>query len=359
MAATFEQVTVDKAYFDALLRRAPAQRGGPDVPATSWADDCPPVLPLPPHVKRQYEVHTGPPNHHMQRHGRASSSQLHFNRDAPMSWRNPRPDNEVSKSGDDTGFEDGDGEGTDGDTAGFTHIAGTRTLYLCGCPDGTTYEDIVSVIKGGKILNINMRSERSATVTLYDGAAEVLAWAKRNGLYIRSKRVRDIYFTDMAHADRYKIDVRWAERQYKLTNHIAKKVVNGATRNIVIHSAQERGLTEPQIRADMEHIHNLVIIKVTLSKGTAIVSTNSVHNALFSRTCMLSRTTYKGCKIEFCPDECDVPLPARTLSSRAPAKTSAWKKDTVTNRFGLLDMDDHFENSEVEDPTSRHSDSDV
>ena len=65
-----------------------------------------------------------------------------------------------------------------------------RTLYFAGLSDRTTYKDLLSVIKGGKLLSVNMRGERSATVTFLDGAADFLAWAKRNDIYLSSKRVR-------------------------------------------------------------------------------------------------------------------------------------------------------------------------
>jgi len=64
-----------------------------------------------------------------------------------------------------------------------------RTLYLSGFSDRTTYRDLLSVIKGGKLLSITMRSERSATVTFLEGAAEFLTWAKRNDIYLLAKRV--------------------------------------------------------------------------------------------------------------------------------------------------------------------------
>lgn len=64
-----------------------------------------------------------------------------------------------------------------------------RTLYFAGLPEGTTYKEVVSLVKGGKLLNVAMRSERSATVSFVDRAADFLAWAKRNDIYLRHKRV--------------------------------------------------------------------------------------------------------------------------------------------------------------------------
>lgn len=65
-----------------------------------------------------------------------------------------------------------------------------RTLYFSGLSDRTTYRDLLSVIKGGKLLSINMPSERTATVSFLEGAKEFLAWAKRNDIYLHAKRVR-------------------------------------------------------------------------------------------------------------------------------------------------------------------------
>ena len=143
--------------------------------------------------------------------------------------------------------------------------------------------------------------------------------------------------------------MRWAERQYRLNGHIQNKIMNnGASRNMVIHNALSNGLTESRIREDMEHIHNLVIISVIYRNGDAYISTNSVHNALFARTCMMSRTTYKGCKVEFVRDECDVPLPAPIHKPRAPPPQPA-KKAPIANRFDLINMDGNEHSSSDEE----------
>ena len=89
----------------------------------------------------------------------------------------------------------------------------------------------------------------------------------------------------------------------------------------------------------MDHIHNLITIDVVFRGGDAFVSMNSVHNALFARTCMMSRSTYKGCKIEFFHDECDVPLPVRKITPRTAVPAPAKKKPAITNRFDMLNFD--------------------
>ncbi|KAI7279141.1 hypothetical protein KC345_g5540 [Hortaea werneckii] len=196
-----------------------------------------------------------------------------------------------------------------------------RTLYFSGFSDRTTYKDLVSVIKGGQLLSINLRPERSGTVTFLDAAEAFLAWAKRHDIYLHSKR----------------IEIKWADRQYRLNNHIHHKILHGATRNLIIRNARSHGLTASQIRADLDHIHNLVIIDISFrspssaatggssaSEGDdAYVETNAVHNAVFARTCMMSRTGYKGCRIEFYPDQCAGPLPVPTIVSRSRGRFAA------------------------------------
>ncbi|CAK4031894.1 hypothetical protein DOTSEDRAFT_156730 [Lecanosticta acicola] len=238
------------------------------------------------------------------------------------------------------------------DASSFVDDAGTeppqnnaatlRTLYFCGFPARTTYRDLLSVIKGGKLLSVNLRSERSATVSFLDAAPDYLAWVTRNDIYLHAKRV----------------DVRWADRQFSPNGHVSNKIANGATRNILIRSALDKGLTEASIREDMEHIHNLVIIDVTFKNGNAYVSTNSVHNALFARTCMMSRNTYKGCKIEFYPDECDVPLPARAQLPKPIPREPTKKHISLVNRFGMLDIDGSDSGEENRDPDDQIGDSD-
>ncbi|KAK3679170.1 hypothetical protein LTR78_000731 [Recurvomyces mirabilis] len=208
-----------------------------------------------------------------------------------------------------------------------------RTLYFAGLSERTTYKELLSVVKGGKLLSVNLGPNRSGTVTYSNGASDFLAWAKRNDVYIHNKRV----------------EVRWADRQYRLNGHIANKLGNGATRNILIRNAVSIGLDKTTIRLDMEHIHNLVIVDVNFRNGDAYVSTNSVHNALFARTCMMSRTTYKGCKIEFYRDECDVPLPLSLHKARAaPREPVQKKKAPIMNRFDLLNLDDNERSSDEE-----------
>ena len=157
---------------------------------------------------------------------------------------------------------------------------------------------------------------------------------------------------------RSQVEVKWADRQFHLNAHIKNKIANGATRNILIRSALEKGLTEARIRDDMEHIHNLVIIDVKFHGSDAYVSMNSIHNALFARTCMMSRSTYKGCKIEFIRDECDVALPLRTYTAKTVGAEKKVKKSepAIRNRFDMLNIDGADRGSDEENRTPSDGD---
>ena len=45
------------------------------------------------------------------------------------------------------------------------------------------------MIRGGRLLDIFLRSDRSATVSFIEGAAEFLEYVRRNDIYLNAKRV--------------------------------------------------------------------------------------------------------------------------------------------------------------------------
>lgn len=133
----------------------------------------------------------------------------------------------------------------------------------------------------------------------------------------------------------------WNERQFILPGYVANKIGIGATRNLVMRNVHPN-ITEERIREDLDHIHNLVVVGVTFEKGDCFIELNSIHNALFARSCMMSRGTYKGMRIEWSIDECAQPLPKtqpiarRDNRSPAPPK----KPNAGFNRFQMLGLDD-------------------
>lgn len=64
-----------------------------------------------------------------------------------------------------------------------------RTVLITNLAAHTTHKDIVSIVRGGRLLDVFLRGDRSATVSFVEGAAEFLAYVRRNDIYLHAKRV--------------------------------------------------------------------------------------------------------------------------------------------------------------------------
>jgi hypothetical protein len=64
-----------------------------------------------------------------------------------------------------------------------------RTLNFSNLSDQVTVRDILSIVRGGRVLDVYMRRDRSATVTMLEGAENFLHYARRNDFYLHGKRV--------------------------------------------------------------------------------------------------------------------------------------------------------------------------
>jgi hypothetical protein len=169
----------------------------------------------------------------------------------------------------------------------------TRTVLLSNLAEGTTHADITNAVRGGMLLDIFLRShERCATVSFLRSAdaRKFCDHVRRHDLYIKNKRVISlpILYCGGQPLTLQQIDVRWNDRQFVLPGHVAGRIAKGATRNLVLRAYDNRH-TEEVIRADLDHIHNLVVIKVEYIGNNCYISLNSVHNAIHARQCMLTR----------------------------------------------------------------------
>ncbi|KAK8076370.1 RNA recognition motif containing protein [Apiospora phragmitis] len=216
-----------------------------------------------------------------------------------------------------------------------------RTIVLAGLPDNTKHEDITRAVRGGQVLEVFIRShEHMAMVSFLreEDAVRFYDHSRRHDLYINNKRVF----------------IKWAERHFHLAGHVAHKIVQGATRNMVIRRVDPTH-TEDSVRDDLEHIHNLVVIKIEFLGGSCYIKTNSVHNAMFARTCMMSRAKYKGSKIDWDLDECAQPLRVeqKPPAPPKPQRNPSPKKPAVSiNRFATLRLDDEDDESDDKFDTS-------
>lgn len=271
--------------------------------------------------------------------------------DVSLSWGEVEDDYEDEDDEDDgVALSHGSGDKEDEEpSSGRSSAApsGQRTVLLRGLPDWVSHHQITEAIKGGALLHIYLRGrEHLVNVSFVEESAaqEFLNYARTYGVYIAGKRVSLPFIPTTAHSSTYsrpQVEALWSNRQFYLPPYVRAKIIGGATRNLVLYNVNHT-ITESLIRRDLNHIHNLVVISVKFKDGNVYISTNSVHNTLFARSCMMSRSTYKGIRISFYPDECDEPLPKVPLMP-APAKTenqvARKKRPSHANRFQLLSLD--------------------
>lgn len=128
---------------------------------------------------------------------------------------------------------------------------------------------------------------------------------------------------------------------------MSNKISSGVTRNLFLRNVNDR-ISEEGLRNDLEHIHNLVIISVSFRGQNAYVSTNSVNNAMFARTCMMSRAIYRGVQIEFFEDACSAPIPRQASAVKKENVPAKLQRISSANRFNLLNADESEDGSQDE-----------
>ncbi|KAL7940721.1 hypothetical protein V8C42DRAFT_356085 [Trichoderma barbatum] len=204
-----------------------------------------------------------------------------------------------------------------------------RSVQLLNIPEHATYADIAAVVRGGIVFELSIiRRTSTATVTFAETAAAAAYYThvRNNYLYIKDKR----------------IDIRRSDRLQNLHDHFAKRIANGATRNLVLRNCSPSH-TEASIRKDLDHIHGLEVVAIDFCGGMCHISTNSVANAMYARTCMMSRLKYKGSRLEWDVDECAQPLDQVPVMPRhrAPFSVVPLRRSVyMRNRFQLLEAEE-------------------
>ena len=128
-----------------------------------------------------------------------------------------------------------------------------------------------------------------------------------------------------------------------MPGHVAHKIERfGASRNLIIRFPKA-DVTPESVSKDLEHVHLLEVVDITtISGGHLIVSLNDINLAVIARTCMSSRLTYKGSRIEFHPDECMEPLPSIVKKTLPCVQSESAKKKMAQmaslNRFEALSL---------------------
>lgn len=131
--------------------------------------------------------------------------------------------------------------------------------------------------------------------------------------------------------------------------YLAAAIGKGASRNILICGITST-ITEALIREQLDHIHNLVVLSVRFYQRNAYISTNSIHNAMYARSCLMSRAIYKGMKICYFQDECVRPIHEHLQrATEQPTVRRSENTDRSANRYQVLTVDGSYELEEDSD----------
>ena len=218
-----------------------------------------------------------------------------------------------------------------------------RTITINNITDRTTHKDLAAIIRGGMVLDMYIRpQERCANISFLDGAAAkaFMSHVKRHDVYLHDRR----------------LEFSWSERQYTLSHHVARKIQGGASRNFLMRNVHPN-ITEEGIRDDLEHIHNLAVLDIKFTSTDCLISVNSVNNALFAKTCMMSRAKYKGHRFDFYEDECAQPIPIPVVQKQRQERVGPTSKtlNPMANRFQMLNMEGTEANSSGESDNESNS----
>jgi hypothetical protein len=215
-----------------------------------------------------------------------------------------------------------------------------RSVVIRGLPLNATLTDVAKIVRGGLILNMFIRSQdRTAHVAFAepDAAGNFFVHSKRNALYIGEKRVSHNPSSFSSTFLTRQIEVCWDRRQYSVPSHLARRVRDGATRNLVVRFIKDE-TTVDSVRQHLEHIHRLEVVDISIQGGHLFISTNAIIHAVTARNCMASRLEYKGHRIDFSADECAEPLSTTVNEQRSSTRTEKlagnWRSNK--NRFAPL-----------------------
>ncbi|KZF22728.1 hypothetical protein L228DRAFT_282815 [Xylona heveae TC161] len=206
-----------------------------------------------------------------------------------------------------------------------------RTLRITGLPKHTTHKKLIEAIRGGALIDIFLKKDGSANVSFVksDAARNFYEYSSRHGIFILGT----------------KVDVCWNDRQFVINPSMAYKLSKGASRNLILRNVHA-GITAAKLRQDLDHIHNLVVVDITSRAGNMIICLNSISVSVFARTCILSRAIYKGMFLDWYPDECAAPLVTLGAEKVGKIERPGIRKEPSKNRYMVLNTEGTEDGSE-------------
>ncbi|KAJ3285246.1 hypothetical protein HDU79_007475 [Rhizoclosmatium sp. JEL0117] len=169
----------------------------------------------------------------------------------------------------------------------------TRTVYLGNIPAGTTYEDILNMVKFGPLESIKMIEEKSCCFLTFIEASSAMQFFNE----YQGKRV---LIGDQ------EIKFGWGKASIcpQFTNiPTPPDVLNGSCRNVYIGQCDET-VTEESLRTEFEPFGPIDQIRVIPDKHIAFVHLCSVAQAMKAVATLPNRPFFAGKKVNYGKDRC-------------------------------------------------------
>jgi RNA recognition motif-containing protein len=175
-----------------------------------------------------------------------------------------------------------------------------RTVYIGNLPTGTTYEELLNHVRGGKLDNVKIFDDKNYAFVTFVEASSAVA-------FYQSATLRRITI----HNQDAKIG--WG-KPVQISPNILLAVQNNASRNIFIGNLDET-ITESYLEKEFSQFGPIDVIKVLPEKRIAFVHMTSIAAALKAIQTFQNEKRWIDHRINYGNDRCALPVKLKTNSN--------------------------------------------
>jgi len=175
-----------------------------------------------------------------------------------------------------------------------------RTIYIGNLPNGTTYEELLNHVRGGKLDNVKIFEDKNYAFVTFVEASSAVA-------FYQSATLRRITI----HNQDAKIG--WG-KPVQISPNILLAVQNNASRNIFIGNLDET-ITQSYLEKEFSQFGPIDVIKVLPEKRIAFVHMTSIAAALKAIQTFQNEKRWIDHRINYGNDRCALPVKLKTNSN--------------------------------------------
>ncbi|ORX77210.1 hypothetical protein BCR32DRAFT_223560 [Anaeromyces robustus] len=175
-----------------------------------------------------------------------------------------------------------------------------RTVYIGNLPNGTTYEELLNHVRGGKLDNVKIFEDKNYAFVTFVEASSAVA-------FYQSATLRRITI----HNQDAKIG--WG-KPVQISPNILLAVQNNATRNIFIGNLDDT-ITKSYLEKEFSQFGPIDVIKVLPEKRIAFVHMTSIAAAMKAIQTFQNEKRWIDHRINYGNDRCALPVKLKTNSN--------------------------------------------